>query len=61
MKHGLRTYRLPLLAAASMVLALVLWIAWSWQGYSERTLDWRRQRAQEPLGHRRGLVLEEIG
>ncbi len=47
MKHGLRTYRLPLLAAASMVLALVLWIAWSWQGYSERTLDWRRQRAQE--------------
>jgi len=48
MKHATRSiYRAPLLAAAAMILALSLWGLWSWQGYSERSLEWRRQRAQE--------------
>lgn len=47
MTHVLRIYRLPLLTSISMILVLVLWVLWSWQGYSERTLDWRTQRAQE--------------
>jgi len=40
-------HRTPLLAALAMVLALALWMLWSWQGYSERSQEWRRQRAQD--------------
>jgi hypothetical protein len=48
MKQATRSiYRAPLLAAAAMILALSLWGLWSWQGYSDRSLEWRRQRAQE--------------
>lgn len=47
MKHDTRIYRTPLLAAAGMTLALALWGLWSWQGYSERSLESRRQRAQD--------------
>lgn len=47
MTHDTRISRTPLLAAAAMVLALVLWGLWSWQGYNERTRDLRRQRAQD--------------
>lgn len=47
MKHGPRIYRLPLLAAGGMILILALWGSWSWLGYAERSLEWRRQRAQE--------------
>jgi len=39
--------RSPLVAAAAMALALTLWLLWSWQGYSERALEGRRQRAQD--------------
>ena len=47
MKHSTRIYRIPLLAAVGMILALGLWVFWSWQGYAERSMDWRRQRAQD--------------
>jgi len=47
MKHDTRIYRTPVLAALGMILALGLWALWSWQGYSERTLEGRRQRAQD--------------
>ena len=47
MKHDTRIYRMPLTAALGMILALGLWVFWSWQGYSERSLDWTRQRAQD--------------
>ncbi len=40
-------YRIPVLTALTLILALGIWILWSWQGYSERSLDWRRQRAQD--------------
>lgn len=47
MNHDSRLYRIPLLTALTLILALGVWILWSWQGYSERSLDWRRQRAQD--------------
>ena len=47
MKHDTRIYRTPLMAATGMILALALWGLWSWQGYSERALETRRQRAQD--------------
>jgi signal transduction histidine kinase len=47
MKPSPRIYHIPLLAALGMILALGLWISWSWQGYAERAAEWRRQRAQD--------------
>lgn len=42
-----RLYRIPIVTALTLILALGGWILWSWQGYAERSLDWRRQRAQD--------------
>ena len=47
MKHDTRLYRVPLMTAMGLIMALGVWILWSWQGYSERSMDWRRQRAQD--------------
>jgi signal transduction histidine kinase len=47
MKHDTRLYRVPLMTAMGLIIALGVWILWSWQGYSERSMDWRRQRAQD--------------
>jgi len=47
MKPNTRIYRTPLLATMGMVLLLGLWVFWSWQGYAERSQEWRRQRAQD--------------
>jgi nitrogen-specific signal transduction histidine kinase len=47
MKPSARIYHIPLLAATGMLLALTLWVLWSWQGYAERAIEWRRQRAQD--------------
>lgn len=42
-----RPYRIPLLVTAGMLLALCLWVFWSWRGYDERSQEWRHQRAQD--------------
>lgn len=47
MKTETRAYRIPMAAAAGMLLALALWVFWSWQGYAERASEWRSQRAQD--------------
>ncbi len=47
MKRNTRIYRTPLLATMGMILVLGLWVFWSWQGYAERSQEWRRQRAQD--------------
>ena len=47
MKHDTRLYRIPLLTALVLIMALSVWAFSSWQGYSERSMEWRRQRAQD--------------
>ena len=47
MKDDTRLYRVPLLTALGLVLALGAWVLWSWQGYVDRSQEWRRQRAQD--------------
>lgn len=47
MKHEERPYRIPLLTACGLILALGIWVSLSWQGYTERAQEWQRQRAQE--------------
>ncbi len=47
MKDDTRLYRIPVLTAFGLMLALCIWAFWSWQGYQERSHEWRRQRAQD--------------
>jgi len=47
MKSRPSIHRTPILAALVMLLSLGIWVFWSWQGYVERSMDWRRQRAQD--------------
>lgn len=57
MKHATRSiYRPPLLAAATMILALALWGLWSWQGYTERSLEGRRQRALDSFQNLNAVI-----
>lgn len=42
-------YRAPILTALGLTLVLCFWTFWSWQGYQERSQDWRRQRLQDNL------------
>ncbi len=56
MNHDQHTFRTPILTIAGMILALGLWVFWSWQGYSERSLEWRRQRAQDSFDTMNAVV-----
>lgn len=47
MKIDTRLYRIPIVTALGLALALCIWVFWSWQGYEERSQEWRRQRAQD--------------
>lgn len=47
MKDDTRLYRIPVLTAFGLMLILCIWVSWSWQGYQERSHEWRRQRAQD--------------
>lgn len=37
----------PIMSALVMLLSLGIWAIWSWQGYIERSQEWRHQRAQD--------------
>ena len=37
----------PIVSALVMLLSLGIWALWSWQGYVERSQEWRHQRAQD--------------
>jgi len=40
-------HQIPLMTALVLIMALSTWTFWSWQGYSERAMEWHRQRAQD--------------
>lgn len=56
MKPGQNIHRSPLLAALAMILALILWGLWSWQGYTERSLEGRRQRALDSFQNLNAII-----
>jgi signal transduction histidine kinase len=56
MKHDTRLYRIPLVTALVLIMALSVWVFSSWQGYSERSMEWRRQRAQDSFATLNAII-----
>lgn len=51
-----KTYRIPLLAALGLTVALGVWLLVSWQNYQEKNEDWKRQRAQDSFETLNGVI-----